>query len=352
MIFANRREAGRALASALHPHAGRDAVVLALPRGGVPVAFEVARQLRAPLDVFVVRKLGMPGHEEFAIGAIASGGVRVVNPQMPADPAALDAATTRERAELQRRERLYRGDRPPPSLADKTVIVVDDGLATGSTLRAALLALRQLGAHRLVAAVPIGTRDACRALHDLADEVVCLHTPTPFRGVGEWYGDFAQVQDAEVRELLQRPSRLPSAKGAGAAEEADMPVLEALHRAAWSMEAGDDALLERIGGARLVLIGEASHGTQEFYARRARLTRHLIEEKGFNAVAAEADWPDAYRVNRFVRGRSDDADADAALSGFKRFPTWMWRNTVVRDFVAWLRARNCRCHADACDRCN
>lgn len=207
MIYRDRRHAGAELGRALQAYAERDDVlVLALPRGGVPVGYEVARALGAPLDVFVVRKLGVPGHEELAMGAIASGGVRVLGEQvirmLGIDAAAVDSVAMREQAELHRREHAYRGDRGPLDVRDRVVIVVDDGLATGSTMRAALQALRRLEPARLVAAVPVAAHESCEALRGEADEIVCAQTPLYFRGVGQWYDDFSQTSDAEVRELL------------------------------------------------------------------------------------------------------------------------------------------------------
>ncbi|WP_341915656.1 phosphoribosyltransferase [Polaromonas sp. YR568] len=204
--YEDRREAGRVLADALAHYRGRPhLLVLALPRGGVPVAYEVARALKAPLDVFVVRKLGFPGHEEYAMGAIASGGVRVMNPMpgMHVTPEEVAAAVAREQPELQRRERLYRGQGPAPELRGRTVIVVDDGLATGATMHAALLGIRQQQPARLVMAVPVGAADSCEALQGVADEVVCVATPEPFRAVGLWYRQFPQTSDDEVRALLE-----------------------------------------------------------------------------------------------------------------------------------------------------
>jgi putative phosphoribosyl transferase len=203
--FADRREAGRVLAHALQHLLGRAGLlVLALPRGGVAVGYEVARALNAPLDIMVVRKLGFPGREEYAMGAIASGGVRVMNP-MPGihvKLADIDRVVEREQAELRRREQLYRGEAPAPTIAGRTVILVDDGLATGATMRAAALAVRQQDPAYLCIAAPVGAPESCAALKDVADEVVCAARPQPFRAVGIWYRDFPQATDDEVRQLL------------------------------------------------------------------------------------------------------------------------------------------------------
>lgn len=208
--FRDRAAAGRELAAALERYAGRgDVVVFALPRGGVPVGYEVARALRAPLDVFVVRKLGVPGHEELAMGAIATGGARVLNEEvvrrLRISPEALDRVTRREADEVARRERLYRGERPPPDVRGRTVVLVDDGLATGATMRAAVEALRRLAPARIVVAVPTGSADTCDDLRRSGDELVCLTTPDPFLAVGFWYDDFGQTSDDDVRALLDRP---------------------------------------------------------------------------------------------------------------------------------------------------
>jgi predicted phosphoribosyltransferase len=205
--FADRRDAGVVLTRCLGQFAGRtDLVVLALPRGGVPVGYEVARALGAPLDVFVVRKLGLPGHPELAMGAIASGGVRVLNEDVlgsiAVPQAAIDAVTRTEQVELERRERAYRDGRPPVPIEGRVVLLVDDGLATGSTMRAAVLAVRRLRPARVVVAVPVGARQTCDELRSLADDVVCASTPEPFRAVGLWYADFSQTTDDEVRQLL------------------------------------------------------------------------------------------------------------------------------------------------------
>jgi predicted phosphoribosyltransferase len=209
MVFFDRQDAGRQLGRELSRLAGRDdVIVLGLPRGGVPVAYEVAEALRAPLDVFVVRKLGVPGQEELAMGALAPGGVRVLNRDvvqlLGIDEGTIDLVTQREQEELARREQLYRGNRPPLTVEGKTVILIDDGLATGSTMRAAAAALRQQKPAKLIVAVPVAARATCRQLATEVDEVVCLQTPEAFYAVGQWYADFGQTSDEEVRELLSR----------------------------------------------------------------------------------------------------------------------------------------------------
>jgi putative phosphoribosyl transferase len=206
--FTDRHEAGAALAAKLDAFARQpDVVVLALPRGGVPVAYEVASALDVPLDVFTVRKLGVPGHPELAMGAIATGGVQVLNDEViewlrPA-PEVIDRVARVEMAELDRRERLYRGGRPPLDVEGKRVILVDDGLATGSTMRAAVLAVRRLQAGRVIVASPVGASDTCAGMRQVADDVVCVLSPDRFVAVGAWYRDFSETSDEEVRRLLQ-----------------------------------------------------------------------------------------------------------------------------------------------------
>lgn len=207
--FRDRFEAGRLLAGRLGAYANRaDVLVLALPRGGVPVGYELARALRAPMDVFVVRKLGVPGHEELAMGAVASGGVSVLNEDvvnvLDISNETIERVARSEREELERRERLYRDDRPAPDARGRVVIVVDDGLATGSTMRAAVKALRRLEPSRIVVAVPTAAPSTLLELRSLADECVSVIAPEPFRAVGLWYDDFSQTTDSEVRDLLGR----------------------------------------------------------------------------------------------------------------------------------------------------
>jgi putative phosphoribosyl transferase len=207
--FRDRSEAGRVLAQQLTEYAGRDdVIVLALPRGGIPVGYEVAKALGAPLEVFVARKLGVPGHQELAMGAIASGGSAVLDQglvrRLGVTQAQLDRAVADETRELERREQAYRGDREAPDLRGKTVILVDDGLATGATMRAAALAVRDQQPARIVVAVPVAAEETCDQFRDVVDDVICAVTPKPFYAVGMWYEDFDQTTDDEVRELLER----------------------------------------------------------------------------------------------------------------------------------------------------
>lgn len=343
-IFRDRQEAGRVLAELLTAYRGKeDVVVLGLARGGIPVAWAVAAALDAPLDAFIVRKLGVPGHEEFAMGALASGGRIVINDDvvrgLRVSPQQLRDVADREGRELLRREAAYRPGLPPLDVSGKTIVLVDDGLATGASMMAAVQALRDAEPAEIVVAVPAAPESTCREIAAVADDVVCASMPTPFVAVGESFWDFQQVSDEEVREYLSTPTTglLTTAP------ETDQTPADVVRRCAVDAPDGVppfEALEEIIGDARIVLIGEGSHGTHEFYAARAAVTRWLIEEKGFCAVAAEADWPDAYRVNRYVRGMGTDTSADMALGGFERFPAWMWRNAVVRDFVDWLHSHN------------
>jgi predicted phosphoribosyltransferase len=209
MVFHDRSDAGQFLAEKLQAYAVRpDVLVLALPRGGVPVGYEVARALHSPLDVYLVRKLGVPGHEELAMGAIASSGVRVLNQDvvraLDIPEKIIEQVAARELQESQRRERVYRGKRPPPHVRGRIVILVDDGLATGSSMRAAIAALRRQHPAKIIVAVPVGSVETCQEMQQEADEVICASTPQPFAAVGYWYEDFSQTTDEEVHDLLER----------------------------------------------------------------------------------------------------------------------------------------------------
>jgi erythromycin esterase-like protein len=256
-------------------------------------------------------------------------------------PLLVEQVAVRERLELERRDRLFRGDRELSIVRNHVVIVIDDGLATGATMEAAIIALRELAPARIVAAAPVGAKETCDRLAQLADEVVCLAMPEPFSAVGLWFEEFPQTTDEEVQVLLARAGRTTFRLDSRAPQKTDPLETIRHHAQPLTGDASDyDGLLDGIGNARVVLLGEATHGTHEFYRERAFITQRLIAEKGFSAVAVEADWPDAYRVNRFVRGVGADEESIDALGNFERFPTWMWRNADILDFVGWLRAHN------------
>jgi erythromycin esterase-like protein/predicted phosphoribosyltransferase len=328
--FANRGEAGRLLARRLRAYARRDdVIVLAVTRGGVPVAAEIAKALGAPLDVLLMRRLRVPGHEEVAVGVVASSGARVLDRgamrELDLTLQAIETLAGETAREVERQARAYRGDRPPPELAGRTAILVDDAVMTGDRMRAAVRAVLLQEPERVVVAVPVAPRDACAGLEGIADEVLCLREPERLGSAASWYEGDAPPDERRVQALLAGARPAPP---------------EGVAHAVRPLEQGYAELLQRAAAADFVLIGGASHGTHEFYAERAELTKRLIAEAGFIAVAVEADWPDARRVDRYVRRQSDDATAEEALSDFRRFPAWMWRNRVVRDFTAWLREHN------------
>jgi erythromycin esterase-like protein/predicted phosphoribosyltransferase len=363
--FFDRREAGRQLAARVADLAGTGAVtVVALPRGGVPAGAELAEALGAPLEICLVRKLGAPGNPEFAMGAIAGGGVTVLHEEtvraLGVDAAALARVTEAEAAELARREARYRRGRAPQSLAGRVAVVVDDGLATGATMQAAITAVRREGPASVVLAVPVAAADALRTVGAQADRSVALLIPEPFGSVGAWYDAFPDVEDLEVEQALTeaaermaRPADAAGAAGAeGTSEAASAAVarggtrrlLQLVQGAVHRHDGTGDALaplLARCAAAEVVCLGEATHGTHEFYQLRQALTQRLITEHGFAAVAAEADWSSAHRLHRYVAGAPEaDRDAVEALAGFRRFPQWMWRNADVLDFAGWLRNHN------------
>ena len=354
--FHDRRDAGRQLAARLADLPAEGAVtVVALPRGGVPVGAELAAALGAPLELCLVRKLGAPGNPEFAIGAIAGGGVTVLHEEtvraLGVDAAALGRITAAEAAELARREARYRRGRAPLPLAGRVVVLVDDGLATGATMQAAVAAARREHPARVIVAVPVASAEALRLVGGLVDRCVALLLPEPFGSVGAWYDAFPDVGDAEVEQgLADAAERLAARVGGAAPGGASVErggvrhlvqlVAGAVHRHGGT---GDDLapLLARCAAAEVVCLGEATHGTHEFYALRQEVTRRLIVEHGFAAVAAEADWSSAHRLHQYVMGEGDgDRDAVEALGDFRRFPQWMWRNADVLDFSGWLRDHN------------
>ena len=358
MRYKDRREAGQDLAGHLSQFAKRDDVVV--PRSSARWRSRRFRgrperstrrwtcswsESSAPQDIRNSRSAPSPR-------AACRSSTTTPLPIFEFPQKLIERVAERERGELERRDKAYHVGRPQLPLQGKTAIVVDDGLATGSTMEAAVLALRQHHPARIVVASPVGAVESCQRLRAIADEVVCAQTPEPFNAVGLWYQIFDQTSDNEVVELLRQANARPTSGTIEPSTPGNPPARSGNtsgNDISWvrrgAKEITDkfrtyDELVRAIGSARLVLIGEASHGTHEFYRERAFITERLISEAGFSAVAVEADWPDAYRVNRYVRGASDDASAVQALSDFSRFPAWMWRNTDVVAFVEWLRAHN------------
>lgn len=296
-IFEDRRDAGRKLAEKLHAYAGMpDLVVLALPRGGVPVGDEVARALGAPLDLFLVRKLGLPGREELAMGAIASGGVRVLNEDVVVAYAVPDSVVQEvaasELRELERRAREYRGDRPEPELAGKIALLVDDGLATGASMRAAVLALRGKDPRQIVVAVPVAPPETCDELARIADEVVCVEMPEAFWSVGTWYRDFSQIDDEEVGEILRTAWGTPETTGEVIARELDVSIPT---ESGWI-----HGSLVRPPRARGVVLFAHGSGSSRFSPRN-RFVASVLQQAGFATLLMDLLTPEEERVDRRTR---------------------------------------------------
>jgi erythromycin esterase-like protein/predicted phosphoribosyltransferase len=343
MHLQDRTDGGRQLATHLRSYRGRsDVLVVAIRPGGLPVAFEVARGLSVPLDVLPVAAIEIPGPPDHEIGALTAG-IEVLDERritaLEVPRAVVEQAVARSRLALERNGLRSSGGLPPLT-ADHTIIVVEDGLADAAFAEAAVLALRKAGSARVIVAAPVGSHEVCSRLRRVADEVVCLTMPEPLLGVADWYDEFPKVSAVDVERLLEAAGREGAA---GHRTRGPQNPLDVMRRRAVRLtrdRSDYDAIIDGIGDAQVVLIGEATHGTHEFYRERALITRRLIEERNFSAVAVEADWPDAYRVNRYVRGVGADETAADALGGFRRFPTWMWRNADLLDFIGWLRAHN------------
>ncbi len=345
-MFTDRRQAGHTIADRLHDLKGGDAVVLGLPRGGVPVAAVVAEELDLPLDVIVVRKLGLPGQPEVAMGAIGEGGAEVLNPAIVArgwiSEEEVAEVEARERDELARRLALLREGRGPIDLRGRTAIIVDDGIATGATAKVACVVARRLGASEVVVAAPVIAPAALDELED-ADRVACVLLPSTFQAVGQYYRDFGQTDDAEVVRLLHEASLRPRRPRTPEPDPSDQAAVSELQAMATPLvsDADLEPLAERAHRARFICIGEASHGTHEFYSWRAALTRLLIARGDIRWIGVEGDWPDCFRIDQWVRGRTEQwENARQLLSGFERWPRWMWANTDVADFLEWLHGWN------------
>jgi erythromycin esterase-like protein/predicted phosphoribosyltransferase len=344
MQFRDRADGGTWLAEKLAAYALRsDVTVLAISPAGVPVAVAASRALGVAVGAFPVSPILAPGPAQPVLGAIAPGGVAVLDEQLIERRSIPHRVV--EQAAVQARLRLERSrfaDRAAAAAAlaeGRVIILIDDSLIHASAAEAAMLALQPYKPASMVVAAPIVEPETVFRLESLADEVVFIAAWKRIGSLDEYFGGEAAVDEEKAERLLLEAAHTPAPAG----ERARPPALEVVRGLAQPLQ-GDssdfDALLDGIGSARLVLIGEATHGTHEFYRIRSLITRRLIEEKGFAAVAVEADWPDAYRINRYVRGQGNDREAIDALGDFRRFPTWMWRNADVLDFIGWLRTRN------------
>ncbi len=336
MRFRDRMDAGRHLAARLGQYAHRsDVVVLAVRASGLPVAHEVARRLQLPLIWLPAAVIEVPGRPGLAMGALVHGGVEVLDERLAEDlgipRSAVRQEGARARLELARNSTL--ASLPTTAtVRERVVILVEDGMVVPAVVEAAALSLQTLGVRRIVGAAAVCRKDVCSRIRALVDELICLTIPEPFIAVAEAFDGFPAVTASEVGRYLQSEQTQ--------ADRDPSKIIRTLAQRLTGDWSDYDRLLDGIGDARIVLLGEATHGTHEFYRERAIITRRLIQEKQFAAVAVEADWPDAYRVNRYVRGTGGDDEAVDALEGFKRFPTWMWRNADVLDFIGWLRGRN------------
>lgn len=334
--FKDRREAGIKLGDKLLVRGFSNPVILALPRGGVPVAAEVAHILGAPLDVVVARKIGAPGHEEFGIGALSEDEVPHFDPRMAnyfdITGAEIKSILKSEKEELKRRVSHYRAGRELPDMKGRTVILIDDGLATGNTAAAAGAFLKTFEPGELIFAAPVCPGDISQEVRDQYDEIICLHQPRNFQAVGLWYENFPQVKDEEVMTILSKHHL-----------NADIPRTN-LNEIIDIAKAFDDItdfseLIDKIKDKRVVMLGESSHGTQEFYEWRRLLSKELLKEHGFNFIAVEGDWPACERLNQYIHRDSSQSVAQV-VEGFSRWPTWMWGNTEVVNLMNDLREIN------------
>lgn len=340
MIFQNRKHAGELLARKLSKYQNTETIVFGLPRGGVPVAAEVASSLAMPLEVLVARKIGVPFQPEVALGAVCETGAPVWNLKLLArlglEPQQLDEDLRRERNKIQSQIQTFRKGRTLQKFP-KTAIVVDDGLATGATAAAAVKYLKAHGVAEIVVAVPVGVSQAARRLRKSADEVILIEENDEMMAVSEWYEDFQEVPDAEVVSIIEG-YRVPDKKSAVQINRESGGLEAAIRESMQSVFEEDDwdDLVNSLKDTRVVMLGEASHGTQEFYRIRSLISQRLIRDHGFRFIAVEGDWPDLHRLNRYIH-TGKGSNARKVLMQNHRWPTWMWANHEVADLAEWMR---------------
>jgi erythromycin esterase-like protein/predicted phosphoribosyltransferase len=333
MIFQDRKHAGRRLAEALNHYKNEDAVIFALPRGGVPVAAEVSAALKLPLDILIVRKIGAAFQAELAAGAICEDEDPVWNQsvlsQIGLNTEDLAPTLRAEKEKIKKQRQLFRNDEKVSNFHHKTVIVVDDGLATGFTMLAAIKYLKKKGAAKIVVAVPVAAEKSARQLKTKVDEVVILEKPADLWAVSQWYDDFSQVSDEDVIADLHRNNL----------SKTDMAF--EISRSLYKFKKPGDlhALADAVKDKRVVMLGEATHGTNEFYQIRAELSKLLIENHGFSFIAVEGDWPDADRLHRYIT-KGEGTSARDVLKRNHRWPTWMWANEEVAKLAEWMKGKN------------
>lgn len=345
-LLQDRETAGRLLAEKLMPMKGENPLVLALPRGGLPVAAPIARALGAELNILAVKKIGAPSNEEFAVGAVSEDGAPVLNEELIRrsgwDRDALLEKGRSKAHELSRQVALFRTVAPAPEVAGRTVIVVDDGLATGATLEAALSFLRSRGAGPITVAIPVVSRSSYLRFRDEVAGFQVVLIPHSFRAVSEWYGEFPQVHEEEALRLLResavaakKPGLRSETRDEGPADD----IWDEIQRLSRPFQSPADLehLARRVADSRIVMLGESTHGTAEFYQVRRELSQILLRDHGFDFIAVEGDWPDCFRLTRYIRDR-DEGRAESVLRGFDRWPTWMWANHEILPLIQWMRA--------------
>jgi erythromycin esterase-like protein/predicted phosphoribosyltransferase len=330
MVFQNRKHAGRLLSRALSHYQNEDAIILALPRGGVPVASEIAAALKLPLDVLIVRKIGAAFQAELAAGAVSEDEEPIWNQsvlsQIGLDTEDLAPTLRSEKEKIKKQREMFRNGEKISSFVNKTAIVVDDGLATGFTMMAAIKYLKKKGAKKIVVAVPVAAEKSARQLKTKVDDVIILEKPADLWSVSQWYDDFSQVSDEEVMYDLHHNSL------------AKADLTSEINRSLFKIKKNTDfhALVDAVKDKRVVMLGEATHGTAEFYEMRAEISKQLIENHGFNFIAVEGDWPDAYRLNNYIQKGTGKSARDV-LKQNHRWPTWMWANEEVAKLAEWMK---------------
>lgn len=332
--FSDRTDAGKKLAQRLLPFKDKNPIVLAIPRGGVPVAFEVAQKLNAPLDLIMVKKLGAPRNPEYAIGAVTEDQKPMLNEGLlkiyGLNKMVMEEIAQEKIQELKRQIQNLRGSSTPLPIQGKTVLLIDDGIATGATLITAIKFIRAKNPLQVIVAAPVGARDSVYELQAIADDVICLEAPAQFAAVGLWYEDFEQVSDVEVKNMMQQ-IRL---KGSDRddliqdIQDCSTPIRGAKN---W------ESLIDHLGQSRIVMLGESSHGTEEFYSIRRYISENLMKHYGFKFIAVEGDWPACQKLNQYIQGNTRERSATEIMHKFERWPTWMWANHETARLIETMK---------------